>query len=529
MRIGVLELQSYPANHAWDYIEHFFSNKQYASITPQAISFWCRQMGHQVYYVTYPGFGDPISNMPDDLDIVFIATHTLTAPLAYALCKVYRGEGTRTVLGGPHAKSFPQDCVRYSDLVVLECDQALVEDIIHDRYPPGSIISSPAPYQEVPLIEERLPEIKIASFVAGRPHPGSFIPLLSSMGCPYTCNFCSDWNNPYLPLSNERLLEDLHFASETYPGVKLVFHDPNFAVRFEEVMAVLERIPPNKQSPYGVQSTFTILRTDRLERLRDTHCIFILPSIESWTTMYSNKLGVGKIEAGEKLAQMVEKFRTLREYIPYLGTNLIFGLDHDSGPEPFELTKEFLLRAPFVYPTLHIPIPFGGTPMFDTLLKEGRILKTMPFTFYRVPHMTILFKNYDPIEYMEYMVDLFATASSQTLLKMRFASDNNFIARGINLMRTITAKRRYKVFGNTLELLKNDPQFLAFHKGETEKLPDHYVLEYKRIMGKYSELVPVGENSWHDFERSEATVGVQPQVINVPKSSDRLFNTMSST
>src|SRR3990172_2389784 len=148
MRIGVLELQSYPANHAWDYIEHFFSNKQYASITPQAISFWCRQMGHQVYYVTYPGFGDPISNMPDDLDIVFIATHTLTAPLAYALCKVYRGEGTRTVLGGPHAKSFPQDCVRYSDLVVLECDQALVEDIIHDRYPPGSIISSPAPYQE---------------------------------------------------------------------------------------------------------------------------------------------------------------------------------------------------------------------------------------------------------------------------------------------------------------------------------------------------------------------------------------------
>jgi hypothetical protein len=503
MRIGILELLSYPAKDAWDCIEYFFSYRQYASITPQAISFWCRKMGHQVYYATYSGFGDPKSKLPDDLDIVFIASHTWTAPLAYGLCKLYRKEGTRTVLGGPHAKSFPQDCLRYADLVVLECDQALIEDIVHDRYQPGTIISSLEPYQEVPLIEERLPEIKKSSFVAGRPHPGSFIPLLSSMGCPYTCNFCSDWNNPYLPLSNERLFADLEFAAKKYPDVILIFHDPNFAVRFDEVMAVLERIPPEKRNPYGVQSTFTILRPERLERLRDTHCIFMLPSIESWTTAYSNKLGVGKIEADEKLDQMIEKFRTLREYIPYLGTNMIFGLDHDSGPEPFELTKEFLMRAPFVYPTLNIPTPYGGTPMFDTLMEESRILKTMPFLFYRIPYMTILFKNYDPITYMEYMVDLFAVASSNTLLKMRFIGDTHLLSKLTNLLRMQTAKRRYMVFRKILNLLKTNRQFLAFHKGETGKLPEFYVSEYKRLMGKYAELVPVEESSWHEFGRGE--------------------------
>jgi hypothetical protein len=504
MRIGILEFQSYPAEDAWDCVESFFSYKQYVSITPQAISFWCRQMGHQVHYATYSGFGDPKSKIPDDLDIVFIASHTWTAPLAYGLCKLYRGEGTRTVLGGPHAKSFPQDCLRYADLVVLECDRVLIEDIIHDRYQPGTIISSLEPYREVPLIEERLPELKKSSFVAGRPHPGSFIPLLSSIGCPYTCNFCTDWNNPYKPLSNERLFADLDFASINYPNVALVFHDPNFAVRFDEVMAVLERIPPEKRNPYGVQSTFTNLRPERLERLRDTHCIFVLPSIESWTTEYSKKLGVGKIEADEKLDRMVEIFHTLKDYIPYLGTNFIFGLDHDSGPEPFELTKEFLLRAPFVYPTLNIPTPFGGTPLFDTLLEEGRILKTMPFRFYRIPYMTILFKNYDPITYMEYMVDLFAVASSNALLKMRFVRDHHLISRMTNLLRIQTSKRRYKVFRKILNLLKSDPQFLAFHRGETGKLPDFYVWEYKRLMGKYAELVPVEESSWHDFGRGEA-------------------------
>jgi radical SAM superfamily enzyme YgiQ (UPF0313 family) len=506
MRIGVLELQSYPARAAWEYIEYFFTNKQYVSVTTQSVSFWCRQLGHQVFYATYSGVGDPIAVLPADLDLVFIAAHTMTAPLAYALCVLYRRRGTRTVLGGPHAKSYPQDSLRYADLVVLECDQALVEDILHDRFDPGSIISSPGPYRQVPLVVERLPEIKKSSFVAGRPHPGSFIPLISSMGCPYTCNFCSDWDNPYQPLSNERLLADLEFVSANYPAVPLVFHDPNFAVRFDEVMSILESVPPEKRNPYGVQSTFTILRPERLERLRDTRCIFLLPSIESWTAEYSNKLGVGKIEAREKLTRMVEKFRTLKEYVPYLGTNLIFGLDHDSGPDSFELTKEFLVQAPFVYPTLHIPIPFGGTPLFSTLLEQGRILKSMPFTFYRIPYMTIIFNHYDPLTFMEHMVDLIAVASSNQLLRERFTHDKQILARGTNLMRTITTKRRYKVFLEILDLLKNDPQFLAFHQGVTGQLPDYYAWQYERLMGKFTELVPLAESAWHDFDRGQATL-----------------------
>jgi radical SAM superfamily enzyme YgiQ (UPF0313 family) len=519
MRIGVLELQSYLARDGWESFEYTFANRQYVSITNQAVSFWCRKLGHQVFYANYVGFGDPHSKLPDDLDIIFIATSTVTAPLAYALCVLYRKGGVRTVLGGPHTKSYPQDSLNYADLVVLECDQSLVEDILHDRFPPGSIVSSPEPYRQVPLVEERLPEIEKSSFVAGRPYPGSFIPLISSMGCPYTCNFCSDWDTPYHPLSNERLLADLNFVSENYPGVPLVFHDPNFAVRFDELMSILESIPPGKRNPYGVQSTFTVLREDRLERLRDTRCNFLLPSIESWTPEYSNKLGVGKIEAGEKLTRMVEKFYNLKKYIPFLGTNLIFGLDHDSGPDSFELTKEFLVRAYFVYPILHIPIPFGGTPLFATLLDEGRILKSMPFTFYRVPYLTILLKNYDPVEFMEHMVDLFALASSSALLRKRIRNEKQIFAWGSSLMRTITARRRYNVFRETLHLLKNDSQFLAFHRGETEILPDYYAHQYQRLMGKYAELVPVAESVRHDFSRAQPTLN-REHTVDVSVAED---------
>ena len=33
--------------------------RQYASVMPQAVSVWCRELGHQVFYATYFGQKDP--------------------------------------------------------------------------------------------------------------------------------------------------------------------------------------------------------------------------------------------------------------------------------------------------------------------------------------------------------------------------------------------------------------------------------------------------------------------------------------
>jgi hypothetical protein len=41
-----------------------------------------------------------------------------------------RKEGTLTVIGGPHARSFPADCMRFFDWVVLERDKVLIGDLL---------------------------------------------------------------------------------------------------------------------------------------------------------------------------------------------------------------------------------------------------------------------------------------------------------------------------------------------------------------------------------------------------------------
>lgn len=494
-KIGILDLCGSPiATNLLERLVGIPEKKQYVSLTPQAISVWCRQLGHRVHYATYYGWEDPKKKLPNDLDIVFISTHSNSAPLAYALSKVYRMEGTRTVIGGPHAKSFPQDALRYFDLVVLECDQMLIADILADHFQPQSIISSLKPYEDTPTIEERLPEIKASIFLNGRPWEYSLIPMLASMGCPYTCNFCTDWNSQYRALSSERLTQDLRYASENLPGVKLFFDDPNFGIRFDETLSIFETISAGRRSPYSIETSLSNLRSaDRLKRLRDTNCLAVAPGIESWTE-YSNKAGVGKAAHREKLDRVVEHLRTINEYVPYIQANFIFGLDTDVGDEPFELTKEFLLRSPFVFPTLNIPMAFGGTPLHEAMLREGRILKTMPFTFYVVPYLTVILKNYDPLSYFQKMVDLYSVLFSRELLTLRLTAKTPRFAKAVNYYRTFNYRGMLKILEGTLRRLKTDPEYLAFHNGETHILPDVYVSGYKQQLGRYAELMPIGES-----------------------------------
>ena len=94
-------------------------------------------------------------------------------------------------------------------------------------------------------------------------------------------------------LALDRLEADLRYLAQRLPGVKISFHDPNFAVRFDETLDVLERATEGKRSPYIMESSLAVIRGPRLRRLGDTSCIYIAPGIESWSA-YPAKAGVGQ-------------------------------------------------------------------------------------------------------------------------------------------------------------------------------------------------------------------------------------------
>lgn len=489
MRIGILDLLALPSRHPADIGYHLLLTKQFASLTPQAISVWCRRLGHETFYATYYGVGDAHRLLPPDLDVVFIACYTQASAIAYALGVLYRKAGARTVVGGPHAKAFPLDCLRFFDLVVRECDQELVADILAGHFAPGSLISSAQPFDDVPTVEERLPEIRASAFFWGkRPLGLSGIPMLASMGCPYQCNFCIDWNTPYRALSRDRLAADLRYLARHLPGTFILFHDPNFAVKFDQVFEVLEMLPPAERPPYMMESSLTVLRGERVKRLKETNCVVVAPGVESWTD-YSNKAGLGRQGGLEKVNRVVAHFQRLAEHVPYLQANFMFGLDTDRGDSPVELTKLFMEQTPFVWPAINIPVPFGGTPLYEELLGSGRILEAMPFSFYYAPYVVTTLKHYDPITYYEKLIELLACASSRSMLKRRLQSTAHWQVKLVHWARTASTRASLKGYRQILQRLRSDAQFRAFHEGRSDVLPEFYHQRYERMLGQYAGLL----------------------------------------
>ena len=490
MKVGVIDiLADTPPNNWRMSVYNRYFQRQLMGIMPQVISVWCRRLGHEVHYTTYYGQDDIMRLLPAEIDVLFVSAYTQASALAYAVAKVFRKKGTLTVIGGAHARSFPTDCLRFFDLVVRDCDQELIEDILRGHYDPPAMISSGRPLTDFPSVEERMPEIAIASFYNGRPRRMSTVPMLSSTGCPYTCNFCVDWNSKYSNRSAESLLTDLQFLSQNWPRLLVGYHDPNFAVRFDETMNVIEEIPKERRNYYVMESSLSVLKPSRLTRLERTNCAYIAPGIESWTD-YSNKSGVGKKRGHDKVDQVVDHLKTLARHIMGIQANLLFGGDSDAGVEPVELTKEFISRVPEAWPNVNILCPFGGTPLYDQLHREGRILQTMPFALYYKPYLVTIPKHYDPLSFYNHFIDIYETATSKNMLlrRLRVRTHSSTI-RFVNIVRhlgvreaAINASRRIQA------MLSSDSKFRAFHEGRSDEMPKFYRDLLNRRLGRYTEL-----------------------------------------
>lgn len=245
LKVGILELiASTAALHSRlrpSFWAELAVKRQYYSVMPQAVSVWARARGHDVRYATYLGLGRPEDQLPAGLDLVFMATPTQHSLLAYALCAIFRARGARVVLAGPHARAHPEDCARHADIVVTDCDRQVVEDILSGHYDPGAIAKSGRPLADLPMVEECEAEIRAAAFVGGRQRRTTAISLVSSLGCPYACDFCSEWATPYAAFGPDRMARELDVIAHRYPGALIGFHDPKFGVRFDQTLAAFER------------------------------------------------------------------------------------------------------------------------------------------------------------------------------------------------------------------------------------------------------------------------------------------------
>ena len=491
LRITVLDLTTERPTSA---LYARLMNANLASIMPQVVATWCEQAGHRVRFVCYTGFEDLEREVLAEADLLFVGAFTQAAHTAYAISALHRRRGAVTVLGGPHARCYPQDAARYFDYVLGFTDQTLVGEVLREcapHRPIGLQLSAARQPQVLPAMQERW---KFIEPTLAKTPLLKIVPMIGSLGCPYTCAFCIDSTVEYQPLGFDQMRSDLRFLLGKVARPRVGWHDPNFGVRFDDYLGAIEDAVPPGRIDFFAESSLSLLSEPHLQRLKRNSFKAILPGIESWFAL-GNKAKTGRDVGLAKVQRVAEHINVILRYIPYVQTNFVLGLDTDSGPEPFELTKRFLDLAPGAFPAFSLLSAFGrAAPLNLELQRAGRVLP-FPFHFLDASHaMNVRPLHYEWREFYDNLLGLERYAFSMPRVARRFTANTNSIVRWMNVARALSSERfgRVQYHAKVRGLLDTDQSVRRFFDGATKVVPDFYLNRIRRDLGPLWESLPAG-------------------------------------
>jgi len=477
-----------------------------ASIMPQVLGAWCESEGHEVRLVVYTGFEDLAEELPQDLDLVFITAFSQSAQVAYALSNLVRKRGAVTVLGGPHARCYPEDSQKYFDYVLGFTDRDILRTVLNEAAPHrplGRRLAAMTQPRELPSVRERW---KFIAQTLEKAPTIKIVPMLASLGCPYTCPFCIDSTVPYQPLEFDQLKDDLRFLRTKMKRPRIGWHDPNFGVRFEPTMDAIESAVPIGSISFLAESSLSILSEPHLKRLQKNSFDAILPGVESWYDL-GNKSKTGKQRGLDKVKQVSEHINLVMEHVPYVQANFVFGLDGDEGPEPFELTKEFVNRTPGAFPGYSLLTAFGrAAPLNLEYQKAGRVLP-FPFHFLNNNHaMNVRPLNYTWPDFYDGVIDVTQHTFSRRAIWNRYNANRGLVPKWMNFVRAVSSEGqgRLKYYRTVRGLLDSDRQFRAYFERETDVLPPFFLARLQHDLGPLWDHLPEGalEHDMHAYLHS---------------------------
>ena len=491
LKIGIIDLVCKgPANTLWAKIMH----ANLASIMPQVIATWCEQEGHEVTLICYTGYEDLRKEIPQGVNLVFISAFTQAALHAYALSNYFRSMGAVTVLGGPHARCYPDDAIQHFDYVLGFTNRSIITGILNNcmpQRPVGKQLSADKQPATFCGVQERWkfiePTLKKAPLI-------KIVPMLGSVGCPYTCSFCIDSTVPYQPLDFQTIKADLQFLLTKFKKPWIAWHDPNFGVRFNENMEAIASAAPAKSFHFIAESSLSILTEKHLKVLQENGFDALLPGIESWYDL-GNKSGTSRIAGEEKVKQISEHVNTMFHYVPYVQTNFVLGLDSDAGDEPFELTKRFIDCTPSAFPGYSLLTAFGEAAPLNLEYQQAE--RVLPFPFHFLNNhlaMNVKPQNYNWVDFYDKVIDLTEYSFSLKAIYRRFRGTPGITTRWMNFMRAISSEGwgRLKFYRQIRKNLIEDRSFRKYFEGESLQLPEFYKNIIKKDLGAWFQWLPQG-------------------------------------
>jgi hypothetical protein len=255
--------------------------------------------------------------------------------------------------------------------------------------------------------------------------------------------------------------------------------------------AIISAAPP-KSFRFFAESSLSILTEKHLKVLEQNGFTALLPGIESWYDL-GNKSKTARLGGEKKVEQISEHVNMMFQYVPYVQTNFVLGLDSDAGEEPFELTKRFVDKTPGAFPGYSLLTAFGeAAPLNLEYQREGRVL-SFPFPFLN-NHlaMNLKPKNYEWIDFYDKVIDLTEYTFSKKAIWRRFIANKGTTPKWMNFMRAVSQEGhgRIRFYKQVRKNLLEDASFRNYFEGQSKQLPSFYINIIKEDLGAWWQWFP---------------------------------------
>jgi radical SAM superfamily enzyme YgiQ (UPF0313 family) len=297
-----------------------------------------------------------------EADLIGLTFMTFNAPRAYEIADFFRKErGKPVIVGGYHPTFMPEEASQHADAVCIGDAEDTVPRIMED-FMAGSL---------KPFYRSQLPSL------AGLPIPNrtlirkkDYAPVSTvqaTRGCYAHCSFCSvaafhHYHHRTRPV--DEVVEELKGV-----GKLVLFMDDNLIGNREYAKELFAAMIPLKKQWFS-QCGIGIAQDEELLQLAArSGCRGLFVGFESLSQAglrHWKKQG----NLGKDYLRVVKK---LHGQGIAVCAAFVFGCDEDT-PEVFEQTVDFLLEANADLLQATRMTPFPGTPLFEELDRQGRIV-----------------------------------------------------------------------------------------------------------------------------------------------------------
>ena len=313
-------------------------------------------------------YDDRLEAIPYDepTDLVAISVETYTARRSYQIASEFRKRGVPIVMGGFHATLCPDEVRRYCESIVIGEAEEIFPELIEDYRSghPNRVYRA----RERPKLDRLQPDRSI--FAGKRYLPIRLVEF--GRGCMFVCDFCaiqSAFGATQTHRSIELVIDEVQRVRRF--GQMIFFIDDNITSDLEAAKELMRALVPLGIRWVSQSSINVAYDEEALALMRASGCQGLLVGFESLdrATLQTMNKGFNMMQGGPREAIANFQRHGLRLY----GT-FVFGYDGDTA-ETFEETLEFAKEQGLFIAAFNHITPFPGTPLYDRLRKEGRLIR----------------------------------------------------------------------------------------------------------------------------------------------------------